>query len=126
MRWRTSTGRPATEVSPSSRPTAGSIKWSTRGGRRARDRGVGVRTDGGVVLVADERVRSPLIERDSVEKLHAIDDYLGVASAGHVADGRRLVDHVRRDAQVNRLRYGERLAVETATEHVTEFVQRYA
>jgi len=86
---------------------------------------LGVRTDEGVVLVADKRVRSPLMERDSVEKLHAIDDHLGVASAGHVADGRRLVDSMRRDAQVNRVRYGERLDAETATKHVTEFVQRY-
>ena len=86
---------------------------------------IGVRTPEGVVLVVDKRVHSSLMERDSVEKLHAIDDHLGVATAGHVADGRRLVDYLRRDAQGNQLRYGERMDVETATKHITDLIQQY-
>lgn len=96
--------------------------------REAVERGtaaVGVRTDEGVVLAVDKRVRSPLMERDSVEKLHAIDDHLGVASAGHVADGRRLVDFLRRDAQRDRVRYGEPVDTRTATRRVSDLVQAY-
>ncbi|NHN40316.1 archaeal proteasome endopeptidase complex subunit alpha [Halorubellus sp. JP-L1] len=86
---------------------------------------VGVRTDAGVVLAADKRSRSPLMEGESVEKIHELDAHLAVATAGHVADGRRLVDYARRDAQVNRLRYGERIGVSTATRHLSDFVQGY-
>ncbi len=84
---------------------------------------VGVRTDAGVVLTALTRPRSPLIERDSIEKLHKIDDHVGMASAGHVADARRLIDVARRRAQVERLRYGESIGVDTLTKDITDHIQ---
>ncbi|QLD88353.1 archaeal proteasome endopeptidase complex subunit alpha [Natronomonas salina] len=86
---------------------------------------VGVRTPDGVVLGAHRRIRSPLMERDSVEKLHKIDDHVGVASAGHVADARKLIDFARRRAQTERLRYGEAIPVETLTKAVTDHIQEY-
>ena len=86
---------------------------------------VGVRTPDGVVLGAHRRIRSPLMERDSVEKLHKIDDHVGVASAGHVADARKLIDFARRRAQTERLRYGEAIPVETLTKAVTDNIQEY-
>ena len=86
---------------------------------------VGVRTEDGVVLAADTRVRSPLLERESVEKLHKIDDHIGIASAGHVADARQLIDFARRQAQVNQLRYGEPIGVESLTKGITDQIQQY-
>jgi proteasome alpha subunit len=86
---------------------------------------IGVRTDAGVVLAVDKRVHSDLMEGESVEKIHDLDMHLAVASAGHVADGRKLVDYMRRDAQLNRLRYGEGIDVQTATRHVSDFIQGY-
>jgi len=86
---------------------------------------IGVRTKDGVVIVVDKRIRSPLMERDSVEKIHKADDHIGIASAGHVADARQLIDFARRRAQVNELRYGEPIAVETLTKEVTDFIQQY-
>jgi proteasome alpha subunit len=97
--------------------------------REAVERGsasVAVRTTDGVVFVVDKRVRSPLVERTSVEKLHGIDDHVGAASAGHVADGRKLVDFMRRQAQVEQRRYGERMDVEPLTERVSDVVQQYS
>ena len=86
---------------------------------------VGVRTEGGIVLAADKRSRSPLMEAESIEKLHKVDDHIGVASAGHVADARQLIDFARRDAQVNQLRYEEPIGVETLTKDVTDHIQQY-
>ncbi len=86
---------------------------------------IGVRTEDGVVLAVDKRIRSPLMERDSVEKIHKADDHIGIASAGHVADARQLIDFARRRAQVNELRYGEPIAVETLTKEVTDYIQQY-
>lgn len=84
---------------------------------------IGVRTAEGVVLVVDKRSRSPLMEASSVEKLHKADDHIGIASAGHVADARQLIDYARRMAQGNRLRYGESVGVETLTKYVTDHIQ---
>ena len=86
---------------------------------------VGIRTADGVVLAADRHARAPLIERDSIEKIHEIDDHVGVASAGHVADARQLIDVARRQAQVNRLRYDEPASVEALTKEVTDYIQQY-
>jgi proteasome alpha subunit len=86
---------------------------------------VGIRTSEGVVLAAERRTRSPLMERDSVEKLHKVDEHIGIASAGHVADARQLIDVARREAQVNQLRYGETIGVETLTKAVTDHIQQY-
>jgi len=86
---------------------------------------IGVRTAEGVVLVADKRRHSPLMEPASVEKLHKADDHVGMASAGHVADARQLIDFARRQAQVERLRYGEPMGVETLTKTVTDYIQQY-
>jgi len=86
---------------------------------------IGVRTSDGVVLAVDKRIRSPLMERSSVEKIHKADDHIGIASAGHVADARQLIDYARREAQVNQLRYGEPIGVETLTKSVTDHIQQY-
>jgi proteasome alpha subunit len=96
--------------------------------REAVERGspsVGVRTAEGVVLVAGARVRSSLQVADSVEKLHAVDDHVGIASAGHAADARQLVDFARQQAQVERLRYDQPVAVGTLTKTVTDHIQQY-
>jgi len=96
--------------------------------REAVERGsptVGVRTAEGVVLAADRQIRSPLIERESIEKIHSVDNHIGIASAGHVADARQLVDHARQQAQLEQLRYGEEIGVETLTKAVTDHIQQY-
>jgi len=86
---------------------------------------IGVRTTAGVVLAVDKRIRSPLMERSSVEKIHKADDHIGIASAGHVADARQLIDFARQMAQINRLRYEEPIGVEALTKSVTDHIQQY-
>ena len=96
--------------------------------REAVERGsasVGVRTPDGVVLAADRQARSSLIEEESIEKIHSIDAHVGVATAGHVADARQLVDFARQQAQVEQLRYEEPIGVETLTKRVTDHIQQY-
>jgi len=97
--------------------------------REAVSRGapsVGLRTTDGVILSAQSRAGSPLIESESIEKLHKLDDHAGAASAGHVADARQLVDFARRQAQVNRLRFGEPIDVEALTKNLTDHIQENA
>ncbi|QLG48003.1 archaeal proteasome endopeptidase complex subunit alpha [Natrinema halophilum] len=86
---------------------------------------VGLLTPDGVVLAANRQVSSSLMERSSVEKIHTVDDHIGIASAGHVADARQLVDLARRRAQGEQLRYGQRIGVETLTRSITDHIQEY-
>jgi proteasome alpha subunit len=84
---------------------------------------LGLRTAGGVVLVAQSRAGSELMEAESIEKLHKLDDQVGAASAGHVADARKLIDFAREQAQRNRLRYDEPIGVETLAKRITDNLQ---
>ncbi|WP_255149431.1 archaeal proteasome endopeptidase complex subunit alpha [Halorarius halobius] len=86
---------------------------------------VGVRTGEGVVFVTGGRLRSPLQVAESIEKIHKADDHVGIASAGHVADARQLVDVARRQAQVERLRFEEPASIEALTKEVTGYIQEY-
>jgi proteasome alpha subunit len=84
---------------------------------------VGIRTADGVVFAAQARARSELMEAESIEKLHKLDDHVGSASAGHVADARKLIDFARQRAQVNRLRFEEPVGVETLAKEITDHIQ---
>jgi len=94
--------------------------------REAVERGspvVGVCADEAVVFAASGPRRSSLMAAESIEKIHDLDGRLGAASAGHVADGRRLVDVGREFAQRERLRYGEPPRVESVAKAIADFVQ---
>lgn len=94
--------------------------------REAVQRGapsLGIRTADGVVLAAQSQPHSSLMEAESIEKLHKIDEHIGAASAGHVADARQLIDLAREEAQVSRLRYGEPIGVETLAKTITDHIQ---
>ncbi|ELZ93019.1 proteasome subunit alpha [Haloferax mucosum ATCC BAA-1512] len=84
---------------------------------------LGIRTVDGVVLAARRATQSKLMEAESIEKLHKLEDTLGAATAGHVADARKLVDFARTTAQRERLRYGEPIGVETLTKAITDNIQ---
>ncbi len=68
---------------------------------------VGVRTEDGVVIAADRDERFAAHRARQHREDPRIDSHVGVASAGHVADARQLIDVARRQSQVNRLRYDE-------------------
>ncbi len=86
----------------------------------------GVVYQDGVVLVADRRIHNPkLAEASSLEKIHQIDEHLGCATAGLVADARVLVDYARLAAQINRVTYAEPISVELLVRRICDYKQQY-
>ena len=65
----------------------------------------------GVVLIVDKRITSHLIEPESIEKIFQIDNHIGCATSGLVADARVLIDRARLDAQINEITYNEKIQV---------------
>ena len=72
---------------------------------------VGVKFRDGAILIVDKRITSRLIEPDSIEKIFIIDDHIGCATSGLVADARSLIDRARLDAQINEITYSEKIQV---------------
>jgi proteasome alpha subunit len=86
---------------------------------------VGLKYKTGAVLLVDKRVTSRLIEPNSIEKIFEIDDHIGCATSGLVADARALIDRARIDAQVNEITYNEKIQVKTLVKRICDFKQTY-
>ena len=86
---------------------------------------VGVKAKDGVVLLVDKRITSRLIEAESIEKIFQIDDHIGAATSGLVADARALVDRSRVESQVNRVSYDEPIGVEVLAKKICDHKQTY-
>jgi len=86
---------------------------------------LGIVFDKGVLLAVDKNVATKLIVPSSVEKIFQIDDHIGVATSGLVADARRLVDSARIWAQRNRLAYNEPISTLKITKEICDVKQAY-
>ncbi len=86
---------------------------------------VGLKFKDGVVLIIDKRITSRLIEPSSIEKIFVIDDHIGCATSGLVADARSLIDRARLDAQINEITYAEKIQIKTLVKRICDFKQTY-
>ncbi len=86
---------------------------------------VGIKFRNGIALIVDKRITSRLIEPNSIEKIFKIDDHIGCATSGLVADARALVERARLEAQINRLTFDEPIQVKTLTRRICDFKQTY-
>ena len=86
---------------------------------------IGLKFKDGVALIVDKRSASKLLEPTSTEKIHDIDDYIGCATSGLVADARVLVDEARKNSQVHRVNYGENISVEMLVKKICDLKQNY-
>lgn len=86
---------------------------------------IGIKYPDGVVLAVDKRTTSTLVEPKSIEKLFKIDEHIGSATSGLVADARALVERARVEAQVNKITYSEPISVETLAKKLCDMLQLY-
>ncbi len=76
------------------------VEYAREAVKRGGTTAVGIKAaDGGVVLLVDKRITSRLVEAESIEKIFQIDDHIGAATSGLVADARSLVDRARVEAR---------------------------
>jgi len=86
---------------------------------------IGVKAVDGVVLLVDKRVTSRLLEAESIEKIFQIDEHIGAATSGLVADARVLIDFARVEAQSNRVTYDEPIGLEELSKKICDFKYAY-
>jgi len=94
--------------------------------REAVNRGsiiLAMKSNAGVVILANRRVESTLVDVSSIQKIYQIDDNLWIAISGLIADGKALIDIARRVAQGNRATYEEEIPVRVLSEQLTAFMQ---
>jgi len=86
---------------------------------------LGIKIKDGVVLAAEKRFPTKLVEEVSIEKIFQVDEHIGAAASGLIADARVLIDNARIEAQVNRLRYDEAINVQTLAKRIGDVKQLY-
>ncbi|MCL5803165.1 MAG: archaeal proteasome endopeptidase complex subunit alpha [Thermoplasmataceae archaeon] len=86
---------------------------------------MGIRFKNGVVLLSDKRVRSRLVEQNSLEKIQLIDDNVATVTSGLVADARVLIDFARIGAQQEKITYGSLVNIENLVKRIADQMQQY-
>lgn len=86
---------------------------------------LGIKSKEGVVLVVDKRTTSRLVEAKSIEKIFQIDDHIGAATSGLVADARALIERARIESQINRITYNEPILVSGLAKKICDMKQLY-
>lgn len=85
---------------------------------------LGIKFEDGVVL-AGLRNFDKLSSEEGNKKVHQIDEAIGAASAGLIADGRILVDQARTEAQIYRISYEEPIDVRSMAEKMGDTMQQH-
>lgn len=86
---------------------------------------LGVKSSEGIVLVVDKRPSSKLVEPTSIEKIFQIDEHIGAATSGLVADARKLIEQARMESQVNKITFNEPIPVEMLAKKICDLKQMY-
>ncbi len=79
----------------------------------------------GVVLAAIRRLSELAIPNSGSDKVHQIDDHLGAALSGFLADGRVLIDRGRVKSQVYKLTYDEPINVVGIVKEISDTMQLF-
>lgn len=86
---------------------------------------LGVKSSEGIVLVVDKRTTSKLVETKSIEKIFQIDQHIGAATSGLVADARSLIERSRIESQIYKITYSEPIRVEALAKKICDMKQLY-
>jgi proteasome alpha subunit len=84
---------------------------------------LGVTFDGGVILAATRS--TPELQVRNPEKVFKIDDHIGAATSGLVADGRTLVEEARNEAQKHLMTYDEDIAPSVLAKFIADRCQQF-
>lgn len=79
----------------------------------------------GVLLAVDKSIDYPLLVPESIEKIYQVDEHIGAASSGLIADARRMVEDARLECQRNRMAYDEEISVSELTRRISNVSQAY-
>ena len=96
-----------------------------RGAVKRGTTSIGIKCSEGIVLAVDKRTTSNLVEATSIEKIFKIDEHIGAATSGLVADARALVERARVEAQINKITYSEPIRVDSLSKKLCDMLQMY-
>ncbi|KAG9391139.1 Proteasome, subunit alpha/beta [Carpediemonas membranifera] len=86
---------------------------------------IGIKSHDGIVLVTERKLKSALIDKDSIKKVQILADNVGCVYSGIGADSAVLVRSGRKNGEVYRRQFGENPGVDTVAKDLTAKMQSY-
>ncbi|ORY22125.1 proteasome subunit alpha type 3 [Naematelia encephala] len=86
---------------------------------------VGLRCSDGVVLGVERLLHSKLLVKGSNRRIQSVDDHIGMATAGLLADGKHLAERGRDEASNFRDTYAQPVTVQILSDRLSAYVQAY-
>ncbi|KAF7998069.1 hypothetical protein HCN44_009467 [Aphidius gifuensis] len=86
---------------------------------------IGISTSEGVVLAAERRITSPLMEPTTIEKIVEVDKHIGCAASGLMADSKTMIDRARAECQNHWFIYNEKMTVESVSQAVSNLAIQF-
>eukprot|EP01062_Namystynia_karyoxenos_P083511 TRINITY_DN960_c0_g1_i1.p1 TRINITY_DN960_c0_g1~~TRINITY_DN960_c0_g1_i1.p1 ORF type:complete len:246 (+),score=110.70 TRINITY_DN960_c0_g1_i1:94-831(+) len=86
---------------------------------------VGIQTAEGVLIAAEKRVQSPLVDPASLGKIQEIDSHIGTVMSGLTTDARTLIETARVEAVNHRFHWNEPMRIEACTLAVSDSCLRF-
>ncbi len=86
---------------------------------------IGIKTDNGVIIVADKGKKDKLIVPESAEKIYEIDEHIMASAAGIISDARILINQTRLIAQQHRVTYDSPIDIESIIREISDIKQQY-
>jgi len=86
---------------------------------------VGIRARNGVVIVAEKKLGSVLIDEESIHKVQALCNYMGITYSGIGPDFQAVLLKARKDIQVYHARYQDRISPFMLSKAVADLFQEY-
>ena len=86
---------------------------------------IGIKTDQGVIIVADKGKKDELIVPESADKIYEIDEHIMASAAGIISDARILINQTRLIAQQHRVTYDSAIDIESIIREISDIKQQY-
>ena len=87
---------------------------------------VGIRAKNGIVIAAEKKLSSPLVDESSINKVDMLSEYMGVTYSGVGPDYNQILLKARKDIQVYHARYQDRMTPYMLCKQVADVFQEYS
>lgn len=87
---------------------------------------IGFVTSEGLVFIADRRIKSKLLVKESFRKIFEIDSNILIAGSGIMSDGRRLIEEAQNIAQKHKIQFEEEVGILSLVKDISNIKQYYS
>ena len=87
---------------------------------------IAITTKEGIVYLADRKIKSKLLVKDSFKKIFEVDNHIAISGSGVMSDGRRLIEQAQVFAQEHKVKFQNPIDVISLVKELANIQQYYS